>query len=297
MIIKPNRLILAFVFGVLSVCCAAQAQTIKLASGREYIVDLPPSRGRGAPLLIVFHGGAQGAGHVRTYSGLSAPANARGYVVIYPSGTSGWAGFPTWNVGVCCGAALKRNVDDVGFAEAIIADAAQRFGINQHRVFLTGISNGAMLDYRIAAERPDLVAGIAPIAGALVTRSTALHGSVPIIDFHGDSDTFVKYEGGVGRFSHALFRSVPETLSLWAKQNGLGLTPKVTKLPDISPDGTRVERYEFGDGKAPLVHYRVIGGGHNWPGRTSTKFFGPVTHDINANELMLDYFASLPDRK
>jgi polyhydroxybutyrate depolymerase len=277
-------------------CGAGYAETIKLPSGRQYIADLPSSGGKNAPLLIVFHGGALTGASVRKYSGLSEPANKRGYVVIYPTGSGKMGILPTWNAGTCCGYAVAQNIDDVGYTATLIADAAQRFGINTHRVFLTGISNGAEMSFRVAAERPDLVAGIAPISGPLATVSADLKGPVPVVDFHGDADGFAKYGGGEGKVSKVMFRSVPETLAIWAKENGVSPTPTITKLPDIADDGTAVERYDFGPGLAPLVHYRIIGGGHNWPGRKSIGYFGTATKDIDADQIMLDFFDRLPDK-
>jgi polyhydroxybutyrate depolymerase len=266
-------------------------ETVKLPSGRDYIAYLPAGGGHGAPLLIAFHGYTETPENLVRFSGLAEPATEKGYVVLFPRGIG-----RSWNAGLCCAEAMTQDVDDVGFAVAVIDDAAQRYGIDRHRVFLTGMSNGAMLSYRIAAERPDLVAGIAPVAGTLATRSGAIRGPVPILDFHGTEDGLVSYEGGTGMRFNQLFRPVPETLRLWAKADGDGSSPTSMAVPGPADDGLSVQKLEFGGSTVPVVHYKVIGGGHTWPGRPAPAFLGASTKAIDADAIMLDFFAKLPSR-
>jgi hypothetical protein len=40
----------------------------------------------------------------------------------------------TWNAGSCCGAATREGVDDVGYINAVVADAIDRFGLDRRRV-------------------------------------------------------------------------------------------------------------------------------------------------------------------
>jgi polyhydroxybutyrate depolymerase len=64
----------------------------------------------------------------------------------------GMGSSPSWNAGPCCGYAAKFSVDDVGFPNALLSylEAAVCFDLN--RVFATGMSNGAMLCYRLLCE-------------------------------------------------------------------------------------------------------------------------------------------------
>jgi polyhydroxybutyrate depolymerase len=266
-------------------------EAVKLPSGRDYIAYLPADGGHGAPLLIAFHGFTETPENLVRFSGLAEPATDKGYVVIFPRGTG-----RSWNAGLCCGDAMTQDVDDVGFAGALIDDAARRYGIDRRRVFLTGMSNGAMLTYRIAAERPDLIAGIAPIAGTLVTRSGAIRGPVPVLDFHGTEDGLVSYDGGTGVRVNRLFRPVPETLRLWAKADGDGPSPTSMAVPGPADNGLSVQKLEFGGGTVPVVHYKVIGGGHTWPGRPAPSFLGASSTAIDADAIMLDFFGKLPSR-
>ena len=63
--------------------------------------------------------------------------------------------------------AHQQNIDDVGFFTILIENLSQEFTIDPHRIFVTGISNGAMMSYRLAIEISEKIAAIAPVAGAM----------------------------------------------------------------------------------------------------------------------------------
>ncbi len=60
---------------------------------------------------------------------------------------------------------MKQGIDDVGYARVMLDDLARQFNIDKKRVYATGISNGAMMCYRLACELSDRIAAIAPVAG------------------------------------------------------------------------------------------------------------------------------------
>ena len=59
---------------------------------------------------------------------------------------------PTWNSGNCCGYALENHIDDIGFFRALIEKLECDYAIDRKRIDFTGISNGAMMSYRVACE-------------------------------------------------------------------------------------------------------------------------------------------------
>ena len=59
-----------------------------------------------------------------------------------------------------CGSAARQGVNDIGFLKSVIKDARDRFGLSD-RVYLTGMSNGAILSETFAATNPDLVRAVA----------------------------------------------------------------------------------------------------------------------------------------
>jgi polyhydroxybutyrate depolymerase len=93
------------------------------------------------------------------------------------------------------------------------------------------------------------------------------------------------------------FKSVDETMRLWAKIDGCPEMPVVTRVPDSADDGTTVECRTWGPGTegAEVILYIVAGGGHTWPGRERVpKFLGKATRDISANDLIWEFFEKHP---
>ncbi len=76
-----------------------------------------------------------------------------------------------------------------------------RHAVDPHRVYLTGMSNGAMMAYRVALERPERVAAIAPVAGAMALDPDLVRVPVPVLHMHGTDDRHAPFEGGVGSAS------------------------------------------------------------------------------------------------
>jgi polyhydroxybutyrate depolymerase len=113
-------------------------------------------------------------------------------VVIYPDGTGRLARMLTWNAGTCCGASVVNQVDDVG----------KRTPIDRKRVFATGMSNGAMMSYRLAAEASDLVSAIAPVAGSMVLVRFHPTKPVSIMHIHSVDDPRAGKRPGRGQHRH-----------------------------------------------------------------------------------------------
>ena len=96
----------------------------------------------------------------------------------------------SWNAGGCCGSAARSDIDDVGFlARAITRLRAE----GAAQVFLVGYSNGGMLAYRVACERPDLVDGIAVINATVTTASC--DGDFEALHLAGEIDPAVPVQG------------------------------------------------------------------------------------------------------
>ena len=266
---------------------------------RSYVLHVPErGSGRERPLLVAFHGGGGNAAGFRDYAGLNAVADREGFLVVYPSGTGPLRSvLLTFNAGNnCCGSALRQRVDDVGFAVAVIEDVAKRERVDRRRVYATGHSNGAIMAYRLAAERADIVAAIAPVAGAMSVDRFAPVRSVPVLHIHSVDDPRALYAGGVGppfpgtdnRVTHA---PVEAALGQWVKHNGCGPKPVATETrrgktgtPDASHTATRLAYTPCSSG-AEVVHWKLTGAGHGWPGGPSPvreQLSGPKTTVVNA---------------
>lgn len=221
---------------------------------------------KGLPLMIVLHGGLGNASHMEKTTGMNKIADAGKFIVAYPDGTGGRLGAMkdrrTWNAGRCCGRAVKQNVNDVLFMEKMIAEIASKFSIDTRRVYATGMSNGAMLAYRLACEIPDKIAAIVPVSGTLAVDDCDRAKDVPVLHIHGDQDKNVPFAGGMGESSVAgvVHRSVPDTLDLLTRSRQCQ-APKEETLEG----GIQQVSYDCRDG-APVQLILIKGGEHAWPG-------------------------------
>lgn len=279
------RLVLSF---LLLFALPVAAETVALGD-RFYRIDLPQNP-TDASLIVALHGGGGGGDQFARNSGLSAPANRQGYAVIYPEGTGRAA---TWNAGYCCGQAQRRRVDDLAFLDAVIGDAIRRFGLNPARVYLTGMSNGAMMAETYAAQRPGKVRAVAGVAGTMdATRFTPL-GRVPLLHIHGTADDRVPYAGGMGKGGRASFASVAAVEAAFLAP--FPMLARTERIIDPVDDGMRVleRNYTDDDGVTQIRILTIEGGGHAWPGSRRAPRQGG-TRDISANTEILRFFAAHP---
>jgi polyhydroxybutyrate depolymerase len=122
---------------------------------------------------------------------------------------------------------------------------------------VTGFSNGASMTYRLACERPDRIAAIAPVSGglaeALMPACAERSGRpIPLALFHGTADPEVRFDSG----------ELEGNLAYWIRRNGCAPNGTSTYLPDADPgDGTRtrVERHGGCRAGADVILYAIEG--------------------------------------
>jgi polyhydroxybutyrate depolymerase len=265
---------------------------------RSYIVHVPKTATNAKlPLIVAVHGGGGEAAGFQEYAGLDSIADREGFLVAYPNGNGVLPRrLLTWNAGDCCGYAMNNKIDDVGFAIAVIDDIAKRIGVDSSRVYATGHSNGAMMSYRLGAERADRIAAIVPVAGAYDMASFAPSRPVAVMHIHSIDDPRALYTGGTGppfpgtnvRSAH---RSVMEGLEKWRKHNGCADSTTIAERRMHTVEGGEkqsAERIVWRGCRAPVVHWKLTGVGHGWPGAQRSGFgeeiIGPSTTMLRAGE-------------
>jgi polyhydroxybutyrate depolymerase len=278
---------------------ADSTQTLPI-DGRErrYVVHFPPgyNAARTWPVVLSFHG-SNSNGHIqREFTAMDETANRQGFVVVYPFGTGERERLLFWNAGNCCGYAHREQVDDVAFVRALIDRLGNLVKMDSRRIYATGMSNGAMMAYRLASEMADVFAAIAPVAGTMGTETCHPSRPVPVIHFHGANDEFVPVAGGVGRRSVTRTHhfSLAHTVGAWVEANDCPPEPVVEALPNRHDEGTRTIRSVYGPGRdgAEVVVYLTEGAGHTWPGRPPRPhYLGKTTYNIIANDLIWEFFA------
>jgi len=270
---------------------------------RTYLLHVPASsdKTRRMPLVIALHGGGGTGERMErlTLGGFNKLSDREGFVVVYPDGIE-----EHWNDGreKVKYRAHREKVNDVGFISALIDHLAESGNIDKKRVYVTGISNGAMMSNRLACELTGRIKAIAPVAGNmpydLVSRC-APSRPIPVLMISGSKDPMMPWEGGEAHFLRLNFGkvlSVPETIKFWLAHNHCTTVPVITLEPDKDPrDGTRVRKEVYAGCEAgtEVILYTVEGGGHTWPGGyryLPERLIGKTSEDLDANELIWDFF-------
>ena len=264
---------------------------------RTYLVHIPKSydRKNPAPVVLALHGAAMNGPMMVWFSGLNDKADQEGFIVVYPSGT-GTNPFLTWNAG----GFWKRTggkADDVAFIGKLLDDLGTVVTVDEKRVYACGMSNGAMMCYRLAAELSDRIAAIAPVAGTIAVEESNPNRPVSVIHFHGTADPLVPFDGPKGKKPAFMkFNSVDDSIQTWVKLDGCDSKPKTDALSKDGDD-MKVTRttYEGGKDGTKVVLVVIEGGGHTWPGmRQPAAFLGKSAMNISANDLMWEFFKKHP---
>lgn len=261
---------------------------------RRYILYEPTRAGGTSPrpVMIALHGHQGSVRQLVRVSRLNDAAEQHGFLVAYPEGAS-WGGLlgGSWNTFNCCGYALAKHIDDVAFVRAVIEDVQQAYGSDPHRVYATGVSNGAMLAYRVACELSERIAAIAPVAGAMRPELCQPSRAVSVAIFHGTHDRYVSYHGGHAELGATRSdTSVEAAVSFWVQHNGCAAAPTIQR------EGA-IEHVRYGTCRegSEVALYTVHGGGHAWPGgRRGWVMGSQPTKELSATEAMWEFFAQHP---
>lgn len=263
---------------------------------RTAILHLPPAYDGSAPLplVLLLHGGGGHGAQAQASYGMDAVADREGFLVAYPDGTSAFGNLLTWNAANCCGYAWEQGVDDTGFLRALVGEISRRWRVDPRRIYATGMSNGAMMAYRLGCRAADLFAALGPVAGALNETACAPAAPLPVIVFHGTADQQVLYDGGYGpnQLEPRYDQPVAHAVAFWVTRDGCG--PEARR--EVSPSGTIVkDTWDGGIDGAEVILYTVVHGGHAWPGSVAPRpGADPPTREISASELMWAFFAAHP---
>lgn len=269
---------------------------------RTYIVHVSANYDakRPTPVVVALHGAWTNAPIMAMYSGLDSTADEHGFIVVYPNGTGPNTTTLFWNSGGWDKRVLREPTDDVAFIGQVLDDLATVANVDSKRVYATGISNGGMMCYRLAADMADRIAAIAPVAGTLCLNQCNPTRPVPVLHIHGTEDRLVPFGGTDGMLrKSAGFKSVDETIRTWVKIDGCPEKPQVESLPDKADDGTRAVEKTYGPGRegSEVILVEIEGGGHTWPGRpVFTGLLGKSSRDIDANEMIWGFFLRHPLR-
>jgi len=234
-----------------------------------------------------------------TLGGFNILSDKEGFAVVYPDGVE-----KHWNDGrkKVRYRSHREKIDDIGFISALIDHLVKERNIDKRRIYITGISNGAMMSNRLACELAGKIAAIAPVAGNMpydLLPHCSPSRPVSVLMISGTNDSMIPWEGGEARFKRFEFGkvlSVAETIKFWVAHNRCKPTPDITWEPDSNPqDGTRVRKETYGGCRegTEVILYAIEGGGHTWPRGLQylpERIVGKTSDDIDANKVIWSFF-------
>ncbi len=267
-----------------------------------YLQSVPPGArpGQPLPLVVDLHGYSETAALQEDFSQLAVYGDQHGFVTLTPQVKRP---VPLWSATL--GSA------DVQFLGALLDQAERTLCIDERRVYVTGLSDGAFMTSAVACADADRVAAVAPVAGIQDIGGCKPARPVPVVTFHGTADPFVAYTGGLGAsalhlpapngsgtlgqsgVTRTTGPSIPAITAAWAKRNGCAPGPTST----VPAPGVTLIRYRCPD-HADVELYRITGGGHTWPGsqfgRVIASAVGYTTLAISANQIIWQFFEAHP---
>ncbi len=264
--------------------CSGTGKLLHGGRERTFLYHLPPDTRPGLPLLLSLHGRLGQGRNQAELTGFDTVADESGFLVVYPDGVE-----RSWADGRGTTPADEQGVDDVGFLSALIDHFAGTYKVDTRRVYAAGMSNGALMSYRLACERSERVAGIAPVAGLLsepLAARCAPTQPMPVISFLGTEDTMMPYGGGELSQDRGRVLSAEQTRTWWAQRAGCAAMPETVSEPDRVPeDGTSLRRDTHGSCQegVEVTFYTVEGGGHAWPQGRESLAGGRTSQEINAS--------------
>jgi polyhydroxybutyrate depolymerase len=254
---------------------------------RKAIVYLPRNfnENENLPVVINMHGFLTTSQFQFDYTQFHKLADSVRCIVVYPEGVG-----LRWNSGTFF--FVPSTVDDVGFIGDWLDRTAVLYNANLKKAYSMGYSAGGFMSYKLACDATNKIAAIAPNVASMVNDN--LSSCVParpinIAAFNGLSDPITPYNGFPGNFP-----GIDSIKHFWQLKNGCDVIPIIDTMPDLANDGTRVVRYTYincGE-QVQQVYYKVIDGGHVWPGAANIFFniLGKTTQDISMNKEAWNFF-------
>lgn len=235
---------------------------------RTAVVDLPADYDgtRRLPVVLNFHGLLMSGDLQRSYTGMHVAANDRGWISVHPNGVGlEWDLIPPYS--------------DVSFVEALLDVLDSEVCIDTSRTYATGLSNGDYMSYIVGCAIPERIAAIAPVAGMNLT-GCQIDTEVPLLHIHGTADLIVPY---LGVF---VASTAPQSVEDWASGvNDCAVAPTPTAgVGTVSCESRSCSM------TSESTLCTVGGGGHTWPGAAPNALLGPTNTDIDANDVILDFF-------
>jgi trimeric autotransporter adhesin len=186
-----------------------------------------------------------------------------------------------------CESGFSVPPDDSGYLRSVIMSLQSQYGISTGQTFVAGMSSGGYMAQRVGMEQSDIIAAIAPVAGAQYIQplgSTFVTPVVPnplsVYRINGDIDPVVPYCGGVKGYwagVRAFSPSMDSDADFWAGAYVNACTISSQTQPLCTNGGPTAGvngQDETGcKGGTEVLFEREVGVGHQWVAGTEAKIW------------------------
>ena len=196
------------------------------------------------------------------------------------------------------------NVSDIQFISDLIDSLQSAYCIDTTRIYATGKSNGGGFVSALACDSKlsSQIAAFAPVSGAfyeVANGTMPLDGtcmpsrSIPILEFHGQTDDTIPYNGNTNRtYHHQRFQlpPIPSWLEEWASLDGCeeGTLGNSTFLFDGVVNKTT---WTCNGSDDIVTGYWIKGLNHSWPS-TEPNDDSRYPTVLNASSIILEFFGN-----
>jgi poly(3-hydroxybutyrate) depolymerase/ligand-binding sensor domain-containing protein len=241
----------------------------------------------GLPVVLDLHSYDDDLPWYSSYSPFHLLGDSVGFITVYPRSDN-----LRWNSGLGENPLYPTSsADDVGFISLIIDSLVSRFHINTQKVYAVGFSNGGCMSHKLATHLSERITAIGSVAGSIT--NVAINGysaqrPVPVIMINGTSDNYNPYYGG-----NPGLHSVDSTIQFWRDKNVCLMPAETLFIPDINgQDQSTVQVYTYRSAlnDSKVVLYKILGGGHSWPGSNYYTDLGVVNRDIKGEIEIWNFF-------
>jgi poly(3-hydroxybutyrate) depolymerase len=243
-----------------------QSSSFIAGGDRATFVALPVgySRDVPAPLLIDLHGYMSTSLNHEKFAKMDVAAQKRGVIYAAPDGLPDSQGYQFWNASKACCNFNSNPVDDVAFIQSLIDEISNKVSVDPKRIYVFGHSNGHFMTYKFACSRPETVAAVAGLAGAMDIDPASCAATTPVsvLHIHGTDDATINYSGG-SIFGNS-YTGAEQSAKRWAGIDKCSLTPTIASAFDLvsSIPGLETTPTVYSCPEAAVELWSIKGGSH-----------------------------------
>ncbi len=192
--------------------------------------------------------------------------------------------------------------NNLAYFNALLDQLETEYSVDTARIFATGFSEGALMDFQLGCNLSNRIAAIATV-GATLPKSEADNCKnwnarpVALLVIDGTADPVMPYKG---RSQSMPTLSAEDTIKSWSKMDGCNGKSQQTKLAPQSQGDleTRVDTFSDCQQRTEVSLYSIQDGGHFWPGGEQpyvpANRIGKTNAGFNADEVIWKFFAVHP---